>query len=83
MSRQNFVEDTCRRYEHPHQHKKCMLSVSKRCVLTEYLHKAVGDNGGATEELITQTAQGLLDVNNAVDQGVPDPGKSRMMAFAE
>ena len=60
-----------------------MLSVSERCILTVYLHQAVGDNKGATEELIIQTAERLLAVHKAVDQGVPDSGKSRMTAFAQ
>ena len=60
-----------------------MLSVSERCILTEYLHKAVGDNKGATEELIIQTAERLLAVHDAVNKGVPDSGKSRVKAFAE
>ena len=60
-----------------------MLSVSERCILSEYLHQAVGDNKGATEELIIQTAERLVAVHHAVDQGVPDSGKSRMTAFAE
>ena len=50
-----------------------MLSVSERCILTEYLHQAVGDNTGATEELNIRTTKRLLAVNKAVDQlDVPD-----------
>ena len=60
-----------------------MLSVSERCILTKDLRQAVGDNKGATEELIIQTAERLLAVENAVNEGVPDSGKSRMTAFAE
>ena len=46
------------------------------------LYQAVGDNKGAIEELIIQTAERLLAVDKAVDQGVPDSGKPRMTAFA-
>ena len=60
-----------------------MLSVSERCILTEYLHQAVGDNKGATEDLIIQTTERLLAVHKAVDEGVPDSGKSGMTAFTE
>ena len=60
-----------------------MLSVTERCILTKYLHQAVGDNKGAIEELIIQSAERLLAVHKAVDQGVPDSGKLRMTAFAE
>ena len=60
-----------------------MLSVSERCILTEYLHQAVGDNKDATVELIIQTAERLLAVEKAVNEGIPDSGKSRMTAFAE
>ena len=60
-----------------------MLSVSERCILTEYLHQAVGDNKGATEELLIQTTERLLDVDQVVNQDVPDSGKSRMTTFAE
>ena len=60
-----------------------MLLVSERCILTKDLRQAVGDNKGAIEELIIQTAERLLAVENAVNEGVPDSGKSRMTAFAE
>ena len=60
-----------------------MLSVSERCTLTKYLHQAVGNNKDATVELIIQTAERLLAVEKAVNEGVPDSGKSRMIAFAE
>ena len=60
-----------------------MLSVLERSILTEYLHQAVGDNKDATVELIIQTAERLLAVEKAVNEGIPDSGKSRMTAFAE
>jgi len=46
------------------------------------LHQAVGDNKGAIEELIIQTAERLLAVDKAMDEGVPDSAKPRMTAFA-
>jgi len=82
MSRWNSGTASCCRYKRAHQHKKCTLSVSVRYILTESLHQAVGDNKGAIEELIIQTAERLLAVDKAVDQGVPDSGKPRMTAFA-
>ena len=59
------------------------LSVSEICILAEYLHQAVGDNKGATEDLIVQTAERLLAVEKALNEGIPASGKSRMTAFAE
>jgi len=53
-----------------------------RYILTESLHQAVGDNKGAIEELIIKTAERLLAVDKAMDQGFPESGKPRMMAFA-
>ena len=60
-----------------------MLSLSERCILTKYLHQAVGDNKDATVELIIQIAQRLHAVEKAVNEGVPDSRKLRMTAFAE
>jgi hypothetical protein len=57
------------------------LSVSSHYILTEYLHQAVGDNKGAIEELIIQTAERLLAVDRAMDQGFPDSAKPRITAF--
>jgi hypothetical protein len=48
---------------------------------TEYMHQAVGDNKGAIEELIIQTAERLLAVDRAMDQGFPDSAKPRITAF--
>jgi hypothetical protein len=50
--------------------------------LTDSLHQAVGDNKGAIEELIIQTAERLLAVHEAVDQGIPNSAKPRVTAFA-
>ena len=60
-----------------------MLSVSERCILTEYLHQAVGDNKGAIQELLIQTIDILLAIDQVVNQDVPNSGKSRMTTFAE
>jgi hypothetical protein len=46
-----------------------------RYILTEYLHQVVGDNKSAIEELIIQTAERRL----AVDQGFPDSAELRAM----
>jgi len=50
--------------------------------LTDSPLQAVKDNKGAIEKLIIQTAERLLAVDKAVDQGVPDSAKPRMTAFA-
>jgi hypothetical protein len=57
------------------------MTVSVRFILTEPLHQAVGDNKDAIEELIIQTAERLLAVDKAVDQGIPDSARLRMTAF--
>ena len=59
-----------------------MLLVSERSILTEYLHQAVGDNKGATEELLIQTTDRLLAIDQVVNEGVPDSGKSCMTSFS-
>ncbi|KAF5319160.1 hypothetical protein D9619_008785 [Psilocybe cf. subviscida] len=46
------------------------------------IKNAVGDNKGAIEELIIQTAKRLLAVDEAVNQGIPDSAKPRMRTFA-
>lgn len=58
-----------------------MSPVSACFILAECLHQAVGDNKGAVEELIIQTAKRLLAVDKAMDQGVPRSAKPRMAAF--
>ena len=49
---------------------------------TDSLLQAVKDNKGAIEKLIIQTAERLLAVDKAMDQGIPDSAKPRMTAFA-
>ena len=49
---------------------------------TDSLLQAVQDNKDATDELILQTAERLLAVNKAIDEGMPDSAKPRMTAFA-
>jgi len=51
--------------------------------LADSLLQAVEDNKGAIESLVIQTAERLLAVDNAVDQGIPDSAKPRMTDFAE
>ncbi|KAF8349107.1 hypothetical protein F5887DRAFT_550976 [Amanita rubescens] len=46
------------------------------------IKNAVKDNKGAIETLIIQTAERLLAVDKAVDQGIPDSAKPRMTDFA-
>lgn len=60
---------------------KCMLSVSVRYIFTDRL-QAVGDNKGAIEVLIIQTAERLLAVDKAMDRGVPNSAKPGMKDFA-
>jgi len=50
--------------------------------LTDSPLQAVQDNKGAVDKLIIQTAERLLAVDKAVDQGIPDSAKPRMTAFA-
>ncbi|KAF5319683.1 hypothetical protein D9619_008889 [Psilocybe cf. subviscida] len=47
------------------------------------IKNAVGDNKGAVEQLIIQTADRLLAVDEAVDQDVPNSQQPRMMAFVK
>ena len=49
---------------------------------TDSLLQAVKGNKGAIEKLIIQTAERLLTVDKAMDQGIPDCAKPRMTAFA-
>jgi hypothetical protein len=58
-----------------------VVSLFPHYILTDYLHQAVGDNKSAIEELIIQTAERLLAVDRAMDQGFPDSAKPRIMAF--
>ena len=82
MSRWNSGEGPCCRYQCPHRDKKCTLSVSVDHTFTDFLLQAVQDNKDAIEELIIQTAERLLAVNKAIDEGIPDSAKPRMTAFA-
>ena len=50
--------------------------------LTDSLLQAVKDNKDAIEKLFIQTAERLLAVDEAVDQGIPDSAKPRMTDFA-
>ncbi|EDR06536.1 uncharacterized protein LACBIDRAFT_389232 [Laccaria bicolor S238N-H82] len=47
------------------------------------IKNAVGDNKGATEELLIQTTERLLVVGQVVNQDVANSGKSRMTTFAD
>ena len=49
---------------------------------TDSLLQAVKDNKGTVEKLIIHIAERLLDVDKAVDLGIPDSAKLRMTAFA-
>jgi hypothetical protein len=49
---------------------------------THSLLQAVKDNKGAIERLIVQTAERLLAVDTAMDQGIPNSAKPRMMDFS-
>ncbi|KAM6491922.1 hypothetical protein JOM56_012560 [Amanita muscaria] len=46
------------------------------------IKNAVEGNKGAIENIIIQTAERLLAVDKAMDQGIPDSAKPRMTAFA-
>ncbi|KAF8346758.1 hypothetical protein F5887DRAFT_916537 [Amanita rubescens] len=46
------------------------------------IKNAVQDNKGAIDKLVIQTAERLLAVDKAVDQGIPDSAKPRMTAFS-
>ena len=50
--------------------------------LTDALFQAVKDNKGTIEKLLIRTAERLLTVDEAVNQGIPDSAKPRMKAFA-
>ena len=58
-----------------------MPSVLACYTITDHLNQAVGNNKGAIEELIIQTTDRLLALDEAVDQNVPNTPQPRRDAF--
>ncbi len=60
----------------------CVVNLSGRHSADSLL-QAVKDNKGTIEKLLIRTAERLLIVDEAMNQGIPDSVKPRMKAFAE
>ena len=59
-----------------------VVRISGPRTLLILLLQAVKDNKGTIEKLIIRTAERLLAMDKAMDQGIPDSAKPQMTAFA-